>query len=38
VKVVDEKSLYLRLRPEEDDPEPMYELLKHVLQPAAAAV
>ena len=38
VKVVDEKSLYLRLRAEEDDPEPMYELLKHVLQPAAAAV
>lgn len=38
VKVVDTQSLYLRLRPEEDDPEPMYALLKHVLQPAAAAV
>src|SRR5947199_5516439 len=27
LKVVDEKSIYLRLRPGEDDPETMYELL-----------
>ena len=31
VKVVDEKSLYLRLKPGEDEPEVMYELLKAVL-------
>ena len=31
VKVVDEKSLYLRLRPGEDEPEAMYGLLKAVL-------
>jgi transcription-repair coupling factor (superfamily II helicase) len=31
VKVVDEKSAYLRLKPEEDDPEVMYRLLLGVL-------
>ena len=31
IKIVDDRSLYLRLRPEEDAPEPMYELLKGVL-------
>ena len=31
VKVVDEKSAYLRLRPEEDDPESIYRLLIAVL-------
>ncbi|QEL20335.1 transcription-repair coupling factor [Limnoglobus roseus] len=30
-KAVDEKSCYLRLKPEEDSPEAMYELLKKVL-------
>ncbi len=34
IKVVDDKSLYLRLRPEEDSPEPMYELLKGLLAAA----
>ena len=33
LKVVDERNLYLRLKPEEDSPEPMYELLKRVLNP-----
>ncbi len=33
VKVVDEKSLYLRLKPEEDTPEAMYALLMRVLAP-----
>jgi transcription-repair coupling factor (superfamily II helicase) len=33
LKVVDEKSVYLRLRPGEDDPEPMYGLLVGVLNP-----
>jgi transcription-repair coupling factor (superfamily II helicase) len=32
-KVVDEKSLYLRLRPEEDSPEGTYRLLQAVLNP-----
>jgi transcription-repair coupling factor (superfamily II helicase) len=31
VKVVDEKSAYLRLKPEEDDPEALYRLLTGVL-------
>ena len=31
IKVVDDKSLYLRLHPEEDSPGPMYELLKRLL-------
>ncbi len=31
LKVVDEKSVYLRLQPEEDEPEGMYELLKGLL-------
>jgi transcription-repair coupling factor (superfamily II helicase) len=31
VKVVDEKSAYLRLQPEEDEPGGMYELLKGIL-------
>ncbi|HJZ54020.1 MAG TPA: TRCF domain-containing protein, partial [Gemmataceae bacterium] len=34
VKVVDEKSAYLRLKPEEEDPEAMYRLLLAVLNPA----
>ncbi|MGL6097038.1 MAG: transcription-repair coupling factor [Fimbriiglobus sp.] len=38
VKVVDDKSLYLRLRPEEDAPAPMYALLNHLLQPAREPV
>ncbi len=33
LKVVDEKSLYLRLRPEEDSPEATYRLLQAVLNP-----
>ena len=33
VKVVDEKSLYLRLKPEDDTPESMYALLMRVLAP-----
>ena len=33
LKVVDERSLYLRLRPDEGAPEPMYKLLKRVLSP-----
>jgi transcription-repair coupling factor (superfamily II helicase) len=33
LKVVDEKSLYLRLRPGEDDPEATYRLLQSVLNP-----
>jgi transcription-repair coupling factor (superfamily II helicase) len=33
VKVVDEKSLYLRLKPEENSPEAMYALLTKVLNP-----
>ena len=37
LKVVDEKSLYLRLRPEEDAPGPMYELLMRVLSPDTSA-
>ena len=37
-KVVDDKSLYLRLRPEEEAPEAMYKLLTRVLAvPAAGA-
>ncbi|HET6573163.1 MAG TPA: transcription-repair coupling factor, partial [Fimbriiglobus sp.] len=32
LKVVDEKCLYLRLRPGEDDPEAMYRLLQGVLR------
>jgi transcription-repair coupling factor (superfamily II helicase) len=35
VKVVDEKSLYLRLRPDEDEPPAMHALLKRVLDPSA---
>jgi transcription-repair coupling factor (superfamily II helicase) len=31
LKVVDQKSLYLRLRPGEDDPEATYRLLRTVL-------
>ena len=38
LKVVDEKSLYLRLRPGEDDPEAMYRLLQTVLQPEVGRV
>jgi len=38
VKVVDEKSAYLRLRPEEDDPEAIYRLLIAVLNPDARPV
>lgn len=38
LKVVDEKSLYLRLRPGEDDPEATYRLLQAVLHPPAATV
>ena len=38
VKVVDEKSAYLRLRPEEDDPAAMYELLLAVLRPGEPSV
>ena len=37
VKVVDEKAAYLRLRPEEDSPAAMYELLRAVLNPAEPA-
>ncbi len=37
LKVVDDKNLYLRLKPAEDAPEPMYELLKRVLNPDPAA-
>jgi transcription-repair coupling factor (superfamily II helicase) len=37
VKVVDEKSAYLRLRPGEDNPEAMYELLRGVLEPTQPA-
>jgi len=33
VKVVDETSLYLRLRPGEDDPEATYRLLSELLNP-----
>ena len=33
VKVVDDKNLYLRLRPDEDTPDATYALLKHVLDP-----
>ena len=36
VKVVDEKSLYLRLRPGEDSPAAMYALLQGVLTPPRA--
>jgi transcription-repair coupling factor (superfamily II helicase) len=32
MKVVDEKSIYLRLRPEDDEPQAMYELLKGCLK------
>jgi transcription-repair coupling factor (superfamily II helicase) len=32
LKVIDEKNLYLRLRPEDDDPQAMYELLKVCLR------
>jgi transcription-repair coupling factor (superfamily II helicase) len=34
LKVVDEKSAYLRLQPEEDAPEAMYRLLAGVLNPS----
>jgi transcription-repair coupling factor (superfamily II helicase) len=37
VKVVDEKSAYLRLKPEEDDPEATYWLLLGVLNPGNPA-
>jgi transcription-repair coupling factor (superfamily II helicase) len=33
LKVVDEKNLYLRLRPEEETPAAMYALLAKVLAP-----
>jgi transcription-repair coupling factor (superfamily II helicase) len=33
IKVVDEKNLYLRLKPEEDSPPAMYELLTRLLNP-----
>jgi transcription-repair coupling factor (superfamily II helicase) len=32
VKVVDEKSAYLRLQPEEDEPGEMYELVRGILR------
>jgi hypothetical protein len=35
VKVVDEKSAYLRLKPDEDAPEKTYRLLLRVLGTAA---
>ncbi|OWK46540.1 transcription-repair coupling factor [Fimbriiglobus ruber] len=38
LKVVDEKSLYLRLKPEEDPPEAAYRLLKMVLNPGSGTV
>jgi len=38
LKIVDEKNAYLRLKPEEDNVQAMYQLLKSVLKPAAAAV
>jgi transcription-repair coupling factor (superfamily II helicase) len=38
LKIVDEKSLYLRLRPEDDDMSALYELLQHVLQSPSATV
>jgi transcription-repair coupling factor (superfamily II helicase) len=33
LKVIDEKAAYLRLKPEEDTPEAVYELLRAVLNP-----
>jgi transcription-repair coupling factor (superfamily II helicase) len=36
VKVVDEKAAYLRLKPEEDSPEGIYELLRRILNPNVA--